>query len=67
MGPDLGLVERAPLTIDIDHHHDNTRFGDVNLVVADASSTGEVLRDVLHELEVELTHADRRGALHRCS
>ena len=55
MGQDLGLVERAPLTIDIDHHHDNTRFGDVNLVVADASSTGEVLRDVLHELEVELT------------
>ena len=41
--------------IDIDHHHDNTRFGAVNLIVADASSTGEVLRDVFAELGVELT------------
>jgi phosphoesterase RecJ-like protein len=55
MGPDLGLVAQAPVTVDIDHHHDNSRFGDVNLIVADASSTGEVLRDVLHELEVGLT------------
>src|SRR5881275_532695 len=45
----------APLVLDIDHHHDNTRFGAVNLVVADASSTGEVLRDVFAELGVELT------------
>src|SRR4051812_34056714 len=55
MGPDATLLERAPLTLDIDHHHDNSRFGDVNLIVADASSTGEVLRDVLAELGVELT------------
>ncbi|MDQ5821267.1 MAG: bifunctional oligoribonuclease/PAP phosphatase NrnA [Actinomycetota bacterium] len=55
IGHDLGLVERAPLTIDIDHHHDNTRFGDLNLIVSEASSTGEVLRDVLHELGLELT------------
>ena len=24
----------ARLVVDVDHHHDNTRFGDVNLVVA---------------------------------
>jgi phosphoesterase RecJ-like protein len=48
-------LDAAPLVIDIDHHHDNTRFGAVNLVVADASSTGEVLRDVFAELGVELT------------
>src|SRR5437588_602267 len=48
-------VERASLVIDIDHHHDNTRFGDLNLIVADASSTGEVLRDLIRELDVELT------------
>jgi phosphoesterase RecJ-like protein len=41
--------------LDVDHHHDNTRFGDLNLIVADASSTGEVLRDVFAELGVELT------------
>ena len=55
MGPDLTLIEDAPLTLDIDHHHDNSRFGDVNLVIGDASSTGEVLRDVFRELGVELT------------
>ena len=55
IGPDIGLVERAPLVVDIDHHHDNTRFGSVNLIVADASSTGEVLRDVFAELDVEIT------------
>jgi phosphoesterase RecJ-like protein len=45
----------ALLTIDIDHHHDNTRFGDVDLVVEDASSTAEVLADVFRELGVTLT------------
>jgi bifunctional oligoribonuclease and PAP phosphatase NrnA len=52
---DATATERAPLVVNIDHHHDNTRFGDVNLVVADASSTGEVLRDVIREVGVDLT------------
>jgi phosphoesterase RecJ-like protein len=55
LGPDTTLLERAPLKLDIDHHHDNSRFGDLNLVVGDASSTAEVLRDVFAELDVELT------------
>jgi bifunctional oligoribonuclease and PAP phosphatase NrnA len=55
MGPDQAPVERAKLVVNIDHHHDNTRFGQVNLIVADASSTGEVLRDVFRELDVEIT------------
>jgi phosphoesterase RecJ-like protein len=49
------LVEEARLTVNIDHHHDNTRFGDVNLVVEDASSTAEVLADLFAELPVALT------------
>jgi phosphoesterase RecJ-like protein len=52
---DEAALSRAPLVLNIDHHHDNTRFGDLNLIVADASSTGEVLRDVFAELGVELT------------
>jgi bifunctional oligoribonuclease and PAP phosphatase NrnA len=52
---DMDVLGRVPFTVDIDHHHDNTRFGDVNLIVPDASSTGEVLRDVFRELGVELT------------
>jgi phosphoesterase RecJ-like protein len=55
IGPDPEPVERASLVIDIDHHHDNTRFGDLNLIVADASSTGEVLRDLIRALDIELT------------
>jgi phosphoesterase RecJ-like protein len=55
VGAEPGVVEAAPFTVNIDHHHDNPRFGDVNLVVADASSTGEVLADVFRELGVRLT------------
>jgi len=55
LGPDPEILQIAPLVLDIDHHHDNTRFGDVNLVVAGASSTGEVLRDVFGLLEVRIT------------
>jgi phosphoesterase RecJ-like protein len=49
------LVTSAPLTVNVDHHHDNTRFGNVNLVVEDASSTAELLADVLEELHVQWT------------
>ena len=45
-----GLREHAPLVLDVDHHHDNTRFGDVNLIVPDASSTAEIVADLLAEL-----------------
>jgi bifunctional oligoribonuclease and PAP phosphatase NrnA len=55
IGADPAPLRRAKLVVDIDHHHDNTRFGDVNLIVADASSTGEILRDVFRELGVEIT------------
>jgi bifunctional oligoribonuclease and PAP phosphatase NrnA len=52
---DPEVLGRVQLSINVDHHHDNTRFGQVNLVVSDASSTGEVLRDLFRELGVELT------------
>src|SRR4051794_10130676 len=55
IGPDETPIEQSKFVVDIDHHHDNTRFGDVNLIVAKASSTGEVLRDVFAALDVELT------------
>ncbi len=54
---DTTAIERALLVLDIDHHHDNSRFGDVNLIVSDASSTAEIVRDVFRELDVELTPA----------
>src|SRR6266496_4159435 len=55
IGPEPEPLDGAPPVLDIDHHHDNTRFGQINLIVPNASSTGEVLRDVFAELGVELT------------
>jgi phosphoesterase RecJ-like protein len=55
VGPDAEPLERARTVVDIDHHHDNTRFGDVNLVVANASSTAEIVRDICAALGVHLT------------
>src|SRR5438132_1276591 len=55
MGAAAKLLEQVSLSIDVDHHHDNTRFGTINLVLADASSTGEIVANILKELGVELT------------
>jgi phosphoesterase RecJ-like protein len=49
------LLASAPLVVDVDHHHDNTRFGAINAIVPEASSTGEIVRDLLAELGVEPT------------
>ena len=55
MGEAATLLDKVQLSLDIDHHHDNTKFGKINLVVPDASSTGEIVRDILRELDVDLT------------
>jgi len=54
MGAAAQLLDRVPLSIDVDHHHDNSRFARINYVVADASSTGEIVRDLLRELDIPL-------------
>src|SRR5919204_2008098 len=46
LGPGPTLLEGARVAIGVDHPHENSRFGDVNLIVADASSTAEILRDL---------------------
>ena len=43
--------------LNIDHHHDNTQFGTVNHVVPEASSTAEIIWDLMKGLEVEPTQA----------
>ena len=60
---DCGNVDRNPAQalkdagtiVNVDHHHDNTRFGTVNLVVSDASSTAEIVWTLLGPLGVSLT------------
>ncbi len=57
IGPESTPVTGAKIVVNVDHHHDNSSFGAVNLIVADASSTAEIVRDVLRELGVPLTPA----------
>ena len=61
---DCGNIDRMPVdflknadnkVINIDHHHDNTRFGTINLVDVDASCTAEIVFDLSGLLGVELT------------
>ncbi len=41
--------------LNIDHHHDNTRFGTVNLIAPEASCTAEIVWDLMVALGVEPT------------
>lgn len=52
---DRSALEIATVILNVDHHHDNTRFGTVNCVVDTACSTGEIVRDLLADLGVPLT------------
>jgi phosphoesterase RecJ-like protein len=61
---DCGNIDRMPMdflkndgekVLNIDHHHDNTRFGTVNLVDVDASSTAGIVFDLAAALGVDLT------------
>ncbi|MDE6398158.1 MAG: DHH family phosphoesterase [Clostridiales bacterium] len=47
VGKYIGYVKNAKTSVNIDHHQTNNRFADVNVVVPDASSTCEVLFDLL--------------------
>jgi phosphoesterase RecJ-like protein len=61
---DCGNIDRMPVDflqaaglhiLNIDHHHDNTRFGTVNLVDPQASCTAEIVWHLAKELGAEIT------------
>ena len=61
---DCGNIDRMPVDflqadglhiLNIDHHHDNTRFGTVNLVSSAASCTAEMVWRIAKELGAEIT------------
>jgi phosphoesterase RecJ-like protein len=63
---DCGNIDRMPVDflqrdgvhiVNVDHHHDNTRFGTVNLVDSRASCTAEIVWDLAKELGAEITPA----------
>jgi bifunctional oligoribonuclease and PAP phosphatase NrnA len=61
---DCGNIDRMPfdflrndgrVILNIDHHHDNTRFGAVNLVDTAASSTAEIVYALARQLGADVT------------
>jgi phosphoesterase RecJ-like protein len=61
---DCGNIDRTPegflrspgaRSVNIDHHHDNTRFASVNLVDVEASSTAEIIHGLARALGAEIT------------
>jgi bifunctional oligoribonuclease and PAP phosphatase NrnA len=50
-----GVLRSGASLINIDHHHDNTRFGTLDYVVPSASSTAEIVWDLMHAIGVEPT------------
>ena len=61
---DCGNIDRMPVDflnegsheiINIDHHHDNTHFGDLNLVDVHASCTAEIVYELALLLGVRIT------------
>jgi phosphoesterase RecJ-like protein len=61
---DCGNIDRMPVdflqrddavVLNIDHHHDNTRFGTLNLVDTDASCTAEIVFELAKLLGAEVT------------
>ena len=62
---DCGNIDRNSASVlrdgahllNIDHHHDNTRFGTLNHVVPDASCTAEIVWDLMHGLDLHPTLA----------
>src|SRR3954454_5642021 len=69
---DCGNIDRMPVgflhrgeskILNIDHHHDNTGFGTLNLVDTNASCTAEILFELARRLGAELT-PEIAGALY---
>ena len=60
------IFEKAKTKINIDHHVSNPGCGDINIVVPDASSTCEVVYDLMdpEKLDVEIAKALYIGIIH---
>lgn len=51
----MDLFSKAPFTINIDHHHTNTRYAGVNVVEGNAAACGCIIHRLIREMGVELT------------
>jgi bifunctional oligoribonuclease and PAP phosphatase NrnA len=57
IGPDASMLERPLRVINVDHHHDNTRFGALDLVDAEAACTAQIVERLLAEARIPLSSA----------
>lgn len=51
----VDLFNKAPFTVNIDHHHTNTRYAQLNVVEGGAAACGCLIYRLLCELDAELT------------
>ncbi len=49
------VLEAISPLVNVDHHHDNTRFGTVNVVDASAACTTMMVRELLDRLEIPIS------------
>ncbi|HEY8361348.1 MAG TPA: bifunctional oligoribonuclease/PAP phosphatase NrnA [Tissierellaceae bacterium] len=54
LGKNRDLLSKSKLTINIDHHISNTRFGDINIVDENASSTGELIFEFIKFMNISI-------------
>ena len=50
-----------PQLINIDHHEDNSHFGNINLVVPSAAATGEIIFDLANKAGLEIDFSAARA------
>ena len=55
VGDKFKSFQNKGVVINLDQHYDNTKFGDINLINGAASSTGEVVYEILSSLPVEIS------------
>ena len=54
IGPDEAVLERPLRIINVDHHHDNTRFGALDLVDPEAACTAQIVERLLREAGIAI-------------
>ncbi|HPP07006.1 MAG TPA: bifunctional oligoribonuclease/PAP phosphatase NrnA [Syntrophorhabdaceae bacterium] len=56
IGNKYEVIKQNGFIVNIDHHNTNSGFGNINLVIPEASSTAEIIYDVICFLKAEITH-----------
>ncbi|MEB3287469.1 MAG: bifunctional oligoribonuclease/PAP phosphatase NrnA [Vampirovibrionales bacterium] len=54
LGPNGAYFDAADISVNIDHHISNDKFGKLNVVIPEAAASGEVVFDLLKEMKIAL-------------